>query len=151
MIRVLAAEPIGSPNEYRTDDGTLEALQSLAARPGDATPKTLLCSFGAGNRAPAVAGVRVVAGHSPGTVRLQEKLADVRSFFDAATPDADRIAILAKHRVTHVLVGPIERNALDAPFGTAKASYDPGRLPGARSTYRRDGVEIYDVTGVQAP
>jgi len=145
MLALLSQEPISSPAQYRSDAATHDALVWFAAHGGPRA--TLLGSFLTGNRAPGICGARVVAGHSPGTLRLEEKLAAVRTFFDSMTPAANRSEILARYSVTHVLFGPAEKNALDAPFGAARATYNPADFPGAAIVFQKGGVSLVDVRG----
>jgi hypothetical protein len=83
--------------------------------------ETILAAFDTGNLIPARIGHRVVLGHWIETVAYEDRLAQVTRFFDAATSDEERLALLQRYGVSYVFHGPYER-ALGA-FDPSTASY----------------------------
>jgi len=96
---------------------------------------TVLAAFDTGNLIPARIGHRVVMGHWIETADFEGKRAEVARFFEAATPDGERQALLERYGVAYVFYGPYER-ALGA-FDPATAGYLTlaAQLPSA-SIYR---------------
>ncbi len=75
----------------------------------DAPGATVLAAYSSGNAVPAWAPVRVVIGHGPETVGLDELSTQVDTFYHRDTSDTERIAFLLQHSVQFVLWGPAER------------------------------------------
>ena len=83
------------------------------ARLGDAG----LAAYATGNALPAYTPLYAYVGHGPETVYLADKLPRVAAFYAAASPDADRRALLREAGIDYVLFGPPER---------ALGTFDPG-------------------------
>ena len=96
----------------------------------------ILSSYRVGNVIPARIGRRVVWGHWDETAFYKEKEADVAVFFDGATPDAERQAVLRRYGVDYVFYGPGEQ-ALGALELSAASYLD--------EVYRNREVVIYHV------
>ncbi len=96
----------------------------------------VLASFPVGNLIPARTGQRVFLGHWIETLDYARKTAQVRSFFDAATPDEARRALVREGHIHWVLVGPDER---------ALGAFDPSRAPYLRLVFDADDVALYRV------
>jgi len=80
-----------------------------------------LAYFYTGNWLPARTPLRSFLGHWSLTAQVTARSADVARFFDAGTPDKERIALLAEFDVDYVVIGPDER-ALGG-FAPIAASY----------------------------
>ncbi|MFQ5616526.1 MAG: hypothetical protein ACE5GO_08715 [Anaerolineales bacterium] len=127
-------EPVFRPVEE------IAAFQLLReqAEPGD----VVLASFETGNALPAWAPVRVVIGHGPESVRLDELRLRVAAFYQPDTDDclqsldADRKALLDEFDVRYVFWGRAERNL---------GSWDPREAPYLR-VVKSDGLDaIFEV------
>ncbi|MBN1582366.1 MAG: hypothetical protein JXA89_16790 [Anaerolineae bacterium] len=112
----------------------LDALDWLAAHtvPED----VVLCAFDTGNFVPAYAGNRVFLGHGPETIRSDEKKEMVARFFNRATGDTWRRALLAEYGIAYVIVGPREREL---------GEYDPGAAACLSEVYANSDYAIYRV------
>ncbi|MEW6718658.1 MAG: hypothetical protein AB1345_14300 [Chloroflexota bacterium] len=86
--------------------GQVEAFQFLAqeADPGS----IVLAAYKTGNPLPAWVPVRVLIGHGPESVHLNELHPRVASFFRATATDAERLLLLAEYDVRYVFWGPAE-------------------------------------------
>ncbi|MBN2302893.1 MAG: hypothetical protein JXQ72_00360, partial [Anaerolineae bacterium] len=73
----------------------------------------ILAAFDNGNRFPARVGIRSVLGHWSLTAFADDRQDDVERFFDAATPESERIALLDRLGVDFVYVGEDERELGD--------------------------------------
>ncbi|MDW8327787.1 MAG: hypothetical protein RMK99_14580, partial [Anaerolineales bacterium] len=62
-----------------------------------------LGAFETGNALPAYTPLIAYIGHGPETVRAAEKQAQVARFYQAATPEAERLQLLAEGRIAYVL------------------------------------------------
>lgn len=103
----------------------------------DATPDdVVLSSIYAGNRLPARTAVRVFIGHGDQTAFVGERLRETLQFFDADTPDDERIALLTTFSVDYVYVGPDER---------ALGSFDPASAAYLALVYASPSVQLYRV------
>lgn len=143
MVGRLTGEPLSAPRVYYLNRPTHDALVWLDRHgPPDAS---VLCSFQTGNYLPGITGQRVFVGHSPSTLRLAEKLRDLRVFFDSATPDETRRAILRTNGITHLVYGPLERDQND-PRGSFRATFDPHGTAWAKPVYDQGGVAIFEVS-----
>lgn len=75
----------------------------------------VLATYSTGNALPAWAPVRVVIGHGPETVGLEELQQQVLDFYAEDTSDAERRVILEEHQVDYVAWGPTERLHSESP------------------------------------
>jgi hypothetical protein len=98
---------------------------------------TVLSSFEVGNLIPGRIGHRVVLGHWMETVGYAEKDAAVARFFDAATPDEERVALLEEYDVAYLFYGPTER---------ALGAFDPDGSHYLVRRFSHDGVRVYAAT-----
>jgi hypothetical protein len=107
------AEPIFHPPDQ------LAAFAWLRdnARPG----QVAFSAYATGNALPAYTPLRAYIGLGTETLRLGEKGPRVAAFYAAATPDADRVALLRDGGIAFVILGPYER-ALGS-FDAASAGY----------------------------
>jgi hypothetical protein len=62
-----------------------------------------------GNFIPAQAGQRVVLGHWAETVDYEQRTVEVAQFYQSATPDAWRLALIEQYGIDYVWWGPRER------------------------------------------
>jgi hypothetical protein len=69
----------------------------------------ILSSYQVGNIIPGRIGRRVVWGHWDETAFFDQKKSDVTAFFDGATSDEERQALLRRYGVDYVFYGPAER------------------------------------------
>ncbi|MBN1639591.1 MAG: hypothetical protein JXA09_00055 [Anaerolineae bacterium] len=118
---------------------TREEDQALDWLRAHSTPHdVVLCAYETGNYVPARARVRVVLGLGTETIHAARKRAEVRRFFDAAETDAWRRELLARYRVSYVIVGPAER---------ALGSYDASQAPYLAAVYDNGAYAVYAVRG----
>lgn len=96
----------------------------------------VLSFFYAGNWLPARAPVRSFLGHWSLTAQVARRFADVTRFFDAATADAERIALLAAFGIDYVYLGPDER---------LLGGFDPSRASYLVLVYDSPSVQLYQV------
>ncbi len=108
---------LGSHNApYYLHRDEVTALEWLNREAGQGV---VLSSETLGQYAPALAGKRAVLAHWAQSVDYYTKRSDVAHFFDPATPEAERDAMIKRYGVAYVLVGEAElqagaANALDA-------------------------------------
>ena len=105
MGLVFVARP--QPPLYQSAD-QLAALDWLGAQTTDRD--VVLSDWRFGNLLPIYANARVFAGHPIETIGYAEKRADVDRFFDPATSEADRQALIDQWKITFV-VAPADRPA----------------------------------------
>jgi len=113
-----------------------EVLANEWLRAHTAPKDTVLCALDTGNYVPARAGNRVFLGHTPETIRAEEKKQLVARFFSAAADDAWRQQFLREWGIAYVLYGPRERALGD--FRPEEASY-------LQEVFAADGYVIYRV------
>lgn len=89
-----------------------------------------------GNRIPAWAGVRVLVGHGHETLDYDQRVDDVRWFFDAHTADSARIEYLRRFGIDYVYFSPAER---------ALGAFDPAAAPYLTAGFTRGAVTVYVV------
>jgi len=97
-----------------------------------------LSAFETGNALPAYTPLTAYIGHGPETVRAEEKLARVVRFYQAATPQAERLQLLSEGRIAYVLWGPSER---------ALGDFDPGTTGNLRLVFQSGAYAVYEVLG----
>ena len=103
---------------------------------GQARSDVVLASFETGNALPAWAPVRVVIGHGPESIGLEELQQSVRRFYQGGTAGADREALLQRYAVRFIFEGPRE-----AQLG----GWDPGSSSAMRLVYDQDAYRIFEV------
>jgi hypothetical protein len=96
----------------------------------------VLSALALGQYVPAFAGTRAYLGHWAQTVDYYGKQRAVRTFFDGATDDADRRAILARGGVDWVMYGDEER---------ALGTYAPETSPFLRRDFDAGRCAVYRV------
>ncbi len=89
-----------------------------------------------GNRIPAWAGVRVLVGHSAETIDYDQRVDEVRWFFDASTADSDRIDYLREFGIDYVYFSPAER---------ALGAFDPAAASFLAAGFTQGAVTVYVV------
>ena len=120
------AEPIFHPA------AEMAAMHWLASN--SAPGETALAAFETGNTIPAYTDLRVFAGHGPETLYNEEKKQALERFFDAATDDGWRQALLEEYGVDYVFYGPRERGLGD---------WDPDEAGYLTPILVQDGYAIY--------
>jgi len=88
------------------------------------------------NRIPRYSHDAVVAGYEFSTMRYAVRLEDVRRFYGASTPDADRQRLLDELRVRYVIHGPEERQL---------GVYDPSRSAFLAEAFRDGPTVVFEV------
>jgi hypothetical protein len=96
----------------------------------------VLGAFHTGNVLPGRALVRTFVGHGPLSIDADFKETQVATFFDAATPDGQRRALLTGYDVDYLFYGPTER---------ALGDFSPGAAAYLRPVYDNGPVQIYQV------
>ncbi len=112
----------------------LQAMDWLRANtsPNDA----MLSSYWTGSFIPARAGNTVFVGQRYETIRFDEKRAAAEKFFDAATDDAWRVALLREYRIAYVFWGKAERDL---------GAFEPERASYLQRVLANEVVQIYRV------
>jgi len=100
--------------------------------------ETVLAELETGNLVPARIGHRVVLGHWMETVDYEGKREAVARFYEAETPDGERLALLGEWGMGYVFHGPGER---------AMGGFDPQAAPYLEPVLRRGEVTLYRVEG----
>jgi uncharacterized membrane protein len=132
----------GKPTQVFRDAAEVEAMDWLAER--TAPDDVVLAGYDpqarppvtTGNYLPARVLAHVFAGHGPETVRVEEKQALMRRFFDASTGDAWRQDLLKNYSIDYVFWGPAERQV---------GEFDPRDAAYLRAIYDVDGYMIFEV------
>ncbi|MEA3350622.1 MAG: hypothetical protein U9Q82_08390, partial [Chloroflexota bacterium] len=114
----------------------VEAFQFLDAKIG--SQAVVLSSYETGNALPAWAPAFVVIGHGPESVGLDELAPRVEGFYQADTPDDERLALLHEFDVDYVFWGPAER---------ALGDWKPYQVDFLEVIYNQAGYCIYQQTG----
>lgn len=112
----------------------LQAMDWLRANtlPSDA----VLSSYWTGSFIPARTGNRVFVGHLYETIYFAEKRAAAERFFDVATDDAWRVALLREYRIAYVFWGKAERDV---------GTFDLARAPYLQCVFANDEAQIFRV------
>jgi hypothetical protein len=119
-----------APYSLPADD--VAALRWLA---GNAHPDdVVLSSLTIGQYIPAFSDARPVIAHWAQTLNYYQKDADVRRFYDAATPEDERLTLLEEWHVRFVVVGADER---------VPGAFDPDRSAHYRAVFTSGGTSIY--------
>jgi len=98
----------------------------------------VLSSYWTGSFIPARAGNIVFVGQRYETVHFDEKRTAAVKFFDAATDDAWRVALLREYRIAYVFWGKAERDL---------GAFDPERASYLQRVFANDEARIYRVRG----
>jgi uncharacterized membrane protein len=97
---------------------------------------TVLASYETGNLVPAWTGRRVFLGHWAESPDWLERKAQVKTFFDDATANAWRLALLRQHDIKYVFYGPRER---------ALGEFNPDHSEYLERVFRQGDVALYEV------
>jgi uncharacterized membrane protein len=116
---------------YRDELAALEWLDDHAA--GE---EIVLSSLTVGQYIPALSGNTAFLAHWAQTVGFYDKVDRVDRFFDAATPDVDRLDTVHTFGVGYVFHGPAER---------ALGDYDPATAPWLEVVFSMPQVNVYRV------
>ncbi len=130
---IVAARATGEPAFHPADQVAAFGWLAQNARPG----QVALAAFDTGNALPAYAPLIAYIGHGPETVFLAEKAPRVAAFYQSATPDTERLRLLADGRVAYVVDGPHEQ---------ALGSFDPAQAGYLSLRFRSGSYAIYAVT-----
>ena len=122
---------------YREEVAVLEWLGDNAE-----PQEIVLSSLTVGQFIPALSGNTAFLAHWAQTVDFFDKNDRVARFFDAATPDAERVGTLQAFGVDYVLHGPAEREL---------GSYDPATAPWLRQAFSTQQVSVYRVEEKRLP
>jgi uncharacterized membrane protein len=105
----------------------------------EAEPKSVvLATYATGNGLPAWASVRVVIGHGPESVYLEELEPQVDAFYGDMMTDAERLQFIRDYDVGYVWYGPREK---------AIGSWNPARSEYLALAYSYADISIYRVQG----
>ena len=96
--------------------------------------EVVLSAFIPGHFIPGLSGDRAFLGNAVMTLDFNHKRAMVDAFFDPATPDAEREALIREYGVRYVFYGPAER---------ALGKYDPGKSPLFVEVFSLPSTHIY--------
>ncbi|HRQ36484.1 MAG TPA: hypothetical protein PLD25_01035 [Chloroflexota bacterium] len=97
----------------------------------------VLGDYQTGNLVAAYTGHPVMLGHWAETADYEGKVTAVAQFFDAATPDAQRQALLHQFNVRYLWFGPREQ---------ALGDFQPDAAPYLTAVYQNDTITLYAVT-----
>jgi hypothetical protein len=116
---------------HRDDVAALDWLQ------GNTSPDdVVLCSLTVGQYVPAISGNTAFLAHWAQTVGFYDKRDRVARFFDASTPDDERMETVDAFGVDYVLHGPAERRL---------GGYDPATTPWLTVVFSAPQVNVYCV------
>ncbi len=96
----------------------------------------VFANLGLGQFVPAITGARSYVGHWAQTLNFHDKFASVQTFYNEATTDADRQALLETYGVDYVLYSPEE-----AKLGT----FDPSTASYLEPVYDEGNVKVFKV------
>jgi hypothetical protein len=96
----------------------------------------VLSSFTIGHYIPGLAGNRAFLANAVMTMDFNHKREMTDAFFDAATPDDERLAMTQKYGIRYVFSGPAERRLGD---------YDPATAPWLALAFSTPQVDVYSV------
>jgi hypothetical protein len=129
---LLAARVPAEPIFHPADQLAAFAWLAKNAQPGQA----VLSAYETGNALPAYAPLVAYIGHGSETAFLAAKLPRVAAFYQAATPAADRLALLGDGRIAYVIFGPWER---------ALGDFDPAGAPYLQLHDQSGAYLVYEV------
>jgi hypothetical protein len=119
---------------HTSDIAAFDYLESQVA-----SDDVVLASLTIGQYVPAMTGARSFLAHWAQTLDFYGKSEMVKTFFNAATDDADRLAILDEFSVDYVYYSPNERALNENSFDPADADY-------LESVFTDGEVTVYAVT-----
>lgn len=97
----------------------------------------VLSSFIIGHYIPGLAGNKAFLSNAVMTMDFNRKREMVYDFFDPATPDHERLAMIQEYGIRYIFFGPAERELDD---------YDPATAPWLALTFSTPQVKVYRVT-----
>ncbi|MBI1281954.1 MAG: hypothetical protein GC179_27765 [Anaerolineaceae bacterium] len=127
--------PSASDNRLFISNGEYSALKYLETQVK--SDDVVLANLGMGQFVPAITGARTFIGHWAQTLKFKDKFAMVQTFYNEATPDADRQALLNTYKVTYLIYSPEEAQL--GKFDPSKASY-------LQQVFDEGNVKVYKVT-----
>jgi hypothetical protein len=98
--------------------------------------QVVLSAFVTGHYIPGLAGNRAFLANAVMTIDFNHKREVVKDFFDPATSDAARRAIIQKYGVGYIFFGPAEREV---------GAYDPVTSPWLTLAFSNSNVDVYRV------
>ncbi len=119
------------PYYLHTDEVAALRWLDAHAAPDD----VILSSLNIGQYVPMLTGSHAFLAHWAQTVNYYDKEAMAAQFFDEATTEERRQAILRAFGVRYVFVGPAEK---------ALGSYDPSHAPYLREVFNAPNVTVYE-------
>jgi hypothetical protein len=99
--------------------------------------EVVLASYTTGNALPAWIPVRVIAGHGPESVNLENLLPKIQSVYQGRTTEDSRLEFLQKYGVSYVFWGPNEKRL---------GSWQPTDEPYLELVVDRGQYQIYKVS-----
>lgn len=96
----------------------------------------VLSSFEIGNNLPAWAPVRVVMGHGPETIGLEEIKSDVAAYFNQENSASDCWKVFEEYGVTYLVWGPVEKTIWKG---------EPGEYECLIQIYNKGEYSIFEV------
>lgn len=124
---------------YSLSAGDANALQWLGEHAGEGD--IVLSSLTVGQYVAGMSDARPVLAHWAQTLRYYEKEDAISRFYNATTPEAERLDLLRQWNVRFVVAGPEER---------ALGTYDPGRSAQYVQVYASGRTMIYAVRSLAA-
>jgi hypothetical protein len=100
-----------------------------------------LAAFESGGQIAGQTGRRVMLGHWIETIHFLRKREQVRQFFDPATPDEQRAALLRDQHITYVWYGPFEHDLVEG----APGAWSPANSPAFSPVFEGATITIYRV------
>jgi hypothetical protein len=129
---LLAARVPSEPIFHPADQLAAFAWLGQNARPGLAA----LSAYETGNALPAYTALVAYIGHGSETAFMAAKMPRVALFYQAATADTDRLALLDDGRIAYVILGPHER---------ALGNFDPSGAPYLQLRDQSGAYAVYEV------
>lgn len=93
----------------------------------------VLSAYDTANALPAWAPVRVLVGHGPESIHLDNLLPRVRAFFSSTTSNEDRLAFIQEFSIQWIIWGPNER---------ALGSWDPNTMTGVQKVFQNENYQV---------
>ncbi len=130
---LLAARSLQPPLFLPADEvKTFEYLQ-INSVPGSVA----LTSFVTGNAFPAWAPVRVLIGHGPESANLAGLTPQADAFYQAGTPDGQRLAFISRFNIHYIFWGPAEK---------ALGTWDPAQAGFLQLATQNGDYALFEVT-----
>jgi hypothetical protein len=98
--------------------------------------EVVFSAFVTGHYIPGLAGNRAFLANAVMTIDFNHKRDVVKDFFDPATSDAERRAIIQKYGIGYIFFGPAEREV---------GAYDPVTSPWLTLAFSNSNVDVYRV------